>query len=396
MARSALFAILLVAFILTIVAFTPTPAVAKKDSIAEAFATHPEGIAEDYCPLPTEATSNITTREIAPAPAIAAAPFFTQSATFLPLIQNHANLVGQLCPTAIHDSYKVQAPDGNWYPTWHPSVDPATGCYFDHEHGDDPRTSLANAELPPFGYINAVANEDHTNHEPHNGFKVFVINIGDTNDEGRTATTSTRMVAHMGTGGVGRYDRRFHSFAFDLIAPDGHEVHVQGMADTGLVGSICERDISLSDNDPSNDIGRAVVTLPGTGCDVGSLYEIWLFKLAIGERALVHGSTAAFDPITIMNRADHAQLNYTADYFDEGYGTDFHGCAREAYHGPVYWYNQDGVETYYTDAYGQIVADGELEQRISRHNAIGIPMNQDQSQMKYISNSCVPGLGLSN
>lgn len=41
------------------------------------------------------------------------------------------------CTQAIHDSYSVVGPDGLRYPTWHPPVDPATGCTFGHEHGRD-------------------------------------------------------------------------------------------------------------------------------------------------------------------------------------------------------------------------------------------------------------------
>lgn len=42
---------------------------------------------------------------------------------------------------SIHNSYKVLGPDGKWYPTWHPAVDPTTGCKFGHEHGRDPKGS---------------------------------------------------------------------------------------------------------------------------------------------------------------------------------------------------------------------------------------------------------------
>ncbi|MEK7786523.1 MAG: putative glycoside hydrolase, partial [Chloroflexota bacterium] len=117
-----------------------------------------------------------------------------------------APVAGQLCPTWVHDRNTTVAPDNLTYPTWHPQVDPEFGCYFDHEHGADPRTSLADPSLPAFGYINAFVHQDHIAHEPHNGFKVFVVNKGTTNNEGRTATTSTRIVAHMGTGGPARFD----------------------------------------------------------------------------------------------------------------------------------------------------------------------------------------------
>jgi hypothetical protein len=299
------------------------------------------------------------------------------------------------CPAAVHDRYAVPAPDGHRYRTWHPpqvSLDPANpsagACRFAHEHGDNPKTSLANPQWPAFGYIAELA----AMAEPHEGFKVFVVNQGTTNDEGRTALTSTRIVFHMGTAGTGRFTVADHSLQFDLIAADGHMVHVQGMAGTKLAGSICARDLALQDSDPSNDIGRTVVITRGSGCDVGSLYEIWAIALTIAGKVTVNVSTAAFDPITVMNPLETSELVYTS----RDYPGDYHGCDRESYHGPVYWYNAAGPVTYRTDAYGNPVASGGLIQRISQHNDIGIPMSQNQTQFKLHKPQCVAGLGLLN
>jgi hypothetical protein len=293
-----------------------------------------------------------------------------------------SSLQGQPCPAMIHDQYKVTGPDGKAYSTWHPAVDPTTGCYFGHEHGDNPTKSLANPKLPAFGYVDATIGHS----EAHSGFKVFVVNRGTTNDEGRTAKVSTRLVFHMGTGGVKRFTEQFHEMQFDLVAPDGHYVHVQGMADTGQVGSICS----------SPRQGRTVVLKPGTGCNVNSLYEIWLNRLSLDNgRIEVIASTAVFDPMTVMDPANKSLLIKTADVF----GTRFFngkylGCNREAYHGPVYWRNAGRSTVFYTDAMGKL--GGPLRQEVSAHNNIGIPMNQDQTQMKLRSKSCAPGLMLPN
>lgn len=300
-------------------------------------------------------------------------------------------VAGQTCPQWVHDRYQVQGPDGQFYRTWHPPVDPEYGCVFGHEHGDDPRTSLANPTLPPFGYINRQAGVD----EPHEGFKVFVANKGTVNDEGRVALTSSRIVAHMGTGGVGRFTRQHHSLIFDLVAEDGHRVHLQGMADTRLAGSICERDKRLNDGDPNNDIGRTVVTLPGTGCDVDSLYEIWTFSLDVGKATAIV-STAVFDPITVMDPADRSRLIPTKDVFPRA--GDPKGCDREAYHGPTYWYNGSGPTVFYTDAYGK--PGGNLRQEVSNHTDIGIPMayraDGALNQFKYHRPTCASGIGAKN
>ena len=315
------------------------------------------------------------------------------TATSIPPTATSPAVAGELCPAWVHARHVTTAPDGKDYPTWHPQIDPGYGCYFDHEHGDDPRNSLANPAMPPFGYIGAQMNPPMD--EPHAGFKVFVTNKGVTNDEGRTALNSSRAVAHMGTGGVKRFDEQFHSLIFDLVAEDGHYVHVQGMADTGQVGSICDR----NHNDQQ---GRTVVVMPGTGCDLkDSLYEIWLFKLHIGDKLTVLVSTAVFDPITAMNPADHTQLIYSADAFanranEAPFMPPFNGCNRESYHGPVYWYNGGGATTYYTDGMGMIMEGAPLLQEISAHSDIGIMMNQDQKQMKFRIDYCAPGLGSKN
>ena len=63
---------------------------------------------------------------------------------------------GDTCTKDIHDQYSVVGPDGKLYPTWHPPVDPATGCTFGHEHGRDPRGSNLYHQVGaiPFGYAN--------------------------------------------------------------------------------------------------------------------------------------------------------------------------------------------------------------------------------------------------
>ncbi|MFV2107660.1 cellulose-binding domain-containing protein [Micromonospora sp. LOL_015] len=81
------------------------------------------------------------------------------------------------CSVEIHARYWTYGPDGKVYPTWHPS-----GCYFGHEHGDDPRTSdlYGTAGWPAFGYTSEVMLDnmpDHSHrHEDHVGHKVLVVN----------------------------------------------------------------------------------------------------------------------------------------------------------------------------------------------------------------------------
>lgn len=288
------------------------------------------------------------------------------------------------CSQTTHDKYAVTGPNGKLYRTWHPARD-ESGCVFAHEHGDDPKTSFAKSTLPAFGYLGELAGDD----EPHAGFKVFVANAGTVNDEGRRAIHNTRMVFHMGTGGVKRYVARHHSLMFDMTAGDGsgRYVHVQGMADTGGVGSICAN--------PRQ--GRTVMVT--TGCQTTSNYEIWEGTLKIGDKVTVIGSFAAFDPILAMDPADLSRVVYTKDVVGGG---PYYGCNRESYHGPIYWYNRGGATTYQTNVFGAITAGGPLKQEISAsstdfskqpaYNAT----NDGLTQFKFRKSQCVQGLGLKN
>lgn len=104
---------------------------------------------------------------------------------------------------SVHDTYTVKGPDGKWYPTWHPPVDPTTGCRFGHDHGRNPKTSALwsfiqeqfsfdenkNGTIEqgerevsglPFGYVNEQLDVynmskgvmDGMRHEDHVGHKI--------------------------------------------------------------------------------------------------------------------------------------------------------------------------------------------------------------------------------
>lgn len=296
------------------------------------------------------------------------------------------------CPAATHDRYTVVGPDGNLYRTFHPThvlidlANPALGyCDFAHEHGADPAGSLANSALPPFGYIGALVNDL----EPHEGFKVFVANAGTLNGDGYTASNSTRIVFHMGTAGPKRFDTQFHSLMFDLVAADGHFVHVAGMADTGAgaAGNICAN--------PRR--GRTVMELPSSGCALTSGYEIWSMVLYVSNRLTVNAAVAVFDPIGVLDplsQPGNRPLIFAGAVYPQ-FGAGNHGCRRESYSGPIYWYNANGPTSFTTDAYGRPGAG--LVQVVSANSDIGIRMASGNfSQFKLPAPACVPGLGLKN
>lgn len=301
------------------------------------------------------------------------------------------------CPASVHDRYIARGPDGKWYRTWHPITVPIDSnnpngakCSFAHEHGDDPSTSIVSETPPLFGYIGNLVGDS----EPHEGFKVFVVNAGTKDDEGRIAQNSSRLVFHMGTGGTKRFSQEFHSMQMDVVTADGKKMSLQGMADTGNVGTIC--------SNPRQ--GRTVL---GYGCKVTSPYEIWAIKLRItnnGEAlAEANFSTAVFDPISVMDPADLTILVYVWDpqanqIFQFNDSRDwFRGCKRESYQGPIFWYNAAKPTTYYTDAYGKVVNNGPLKQYISSDSIVNyIATNDGQTQFKLKSDNCAQSIGIHN
>ncbi len=323
-----------------------------------------------------------------------------------------AELLGT-CSAAVHDRYITTGPDGKTYRTWHPTTVPVDAanpngakCTFAHEHGDDPSTSSIYVGPVAFDYVAAQIGMD----EPHAGFKCFVHNKGTTNDEGGTALHNSYYCFHMGTGGAARFTTRFHSLEFHALTSGGARMDVQGLADVGEVGTIC-------------DNPRQQRTVMGFGCKLDSAYEIWENRLTIVNKGnLIAGattSTAVFDPISVMDPADKTKLIYSWDPAAKAnifkFGDDrssYRGCDREAYSGPLTWQNAGGTQIYYTDAYGNVTNGGALKQVISTvgMNKTG-PLTQfgglimaykggntadPQSQFKYRKSSCVPGLGVKN
>lgn len=316
-----------------------------------------------------------------PAPAATATPTAMPPGTLAPV--DPPSLLGT-CSAETHDRYAVQR-DGKTYRTWHPqTVTQADGttCTFAHEHGDDPTTSAADNTLPAFGYVGELAGMS----EAHEGFKVFVVHRGTVNDEGRTAQVDSRIVAHFGTSRQGRIAMPHHSLEYDMVAPGGEYVHVEGMADTGGFGDICERDAA------GGAIGRTFFAVPSTtSCPANAPYEIWQFTLDLvgqdGDGALVHASVAAFDPATALDKGTGLAVVVPGAL----------GCDREAYHGPVYWYQQSWSPVEFrTDAHGNRAPDGALVQQVSRHNTIGIPFSNDQTLFKLRADYCAPGLAFPN
>lgn len=280
--------------------------------------------------------------------------------------------------TTAHDTYTARGPDGQQWPTWHPQVDPITGEVFDHEHGDDPATSLANPVPPLFGYVSSLAGHDEL--ARHGGHKVAVGNAGQVNKHGYRLLMSSRVVFHQGTGGANRFTESHHYLQVDVVGPSGHTLHVGGMAETGEAMSIFERDAG----DP-HGLSRVVMLVPDPSRPTPpSAYEIWLMRLTIRKAdgspaAIVTCSPAVFDPITIMDPANLTIAPLFSDWYQGGtWPEQPHGALREVYHGPYEWRNpgsKDGRQRIYyeTDPFGAAWVSGpKVVQVVSAHALVGV------------------------
>jgi hypothetical protein len=381
------------------VSITPTPTKSSTPTVTKA-ATKTPTLSPTLTISPSNTVTSAPTETTHHVPTIGSTSI---GGTVFGVVSNE--IVGT-CSQEIHDKYVVKGPDGVVYRTWHPQKD-ASGCSFAHEHGDNPAESAIYTGAPvAFGYVgNQIAMD-----EPHAGFKCFVHNKGTQNDEGGVALHDSYYCFHMGTGGAARFTQRFHSIEFHLKTNTGAIMNVQGMADTGNVGTIC-------------DNPRNARTVMAFGCKLDSSYEIWENTLKITNRgntvATAITSTAAFDSITVMDPSDKTKAIPVWDFAAQqnifkfnNDRTGYRGCDREAYSGPTQWYNRGGSQVYYTDVYGNVVNGGPLKQEISpiitsqagkTDQFGGLIMaykggnaSDPQLQFKYRKSSCAPGLGVKN
>lgn len=311
------------------------------------------------------------------------------------------------CSAAVHDRHVIDGRDGFYYRTWHTLVD-ASGCAFAHEHGDNPggqSNGVIRARPVLFGYAARrmrSAEEPNGHAEAHEGYKVFVANRGDVNDEGRSSLVDARIVAHMGTSAPKRFVLQHHSVDVDVIDSVGKFVSLRAMGDTGPSVTAPSEDAGCIQRPEGGS--KAVMTLQ-PNCKQAP-YEIWAFRVDVGI-AQVNVQTSAFDPITVRDPASPLRLLYIWDALVDGIvpfpsnpREHFRGCEREFYTGPVYWYNPSGPTLFTTDAMGnQVASDNALaiHQQVSQHDTIEFRATNDGlSQFKRRRSSCGPSLGPKN
>jgi len=208
------------------------------------------------------------------------------------------------CTAAQHDAYSVVGPDHKRYPTWHPPIDPVTGCSFGHDHGRDPRGSALYREVGdiPFGYANEqldVYDPLTTRHEDHFGHKVewengIRMHFG---SEAADALFDVRCDVmtklHQGTHSKDAFTNNLHELVYHISCTDGTELHLTMLAAIGTPGQF-ERScdgvtVVVGPATPANSpdgggvriipdrfcVDRDILVAAGQTSDFNALHETW-------------------------------------------------------------------------------------------------------------------------
>jgi len=214
------------------------------------------------------------------------------------------------CTAEVHNSYSVVGPDRKLYPTWHPPVDPVTGCSFGHDHGRDPRGSALYAEVGPipFGYANEqldVYDPANPRHEDHFGHKIewendVLMRFGSA-AAGSLFEIRCDVLAklHQGTHSKDAFTNNLHELAYHIRCTDGTRLDLTLLAaigDPGQFDRSCDGTAvvvgpATPANSPSGGgrriipdrtcIDQFVLVAPGQRSDFGVLHESWQLSLSV-------------------------------------------------------------------------------------------------------------------
>jgi hypothetical protein len=129
-------------------------------------------------------------------------------------------VAGEECPGWLNFAHTTQAPDGMYYLTWRPIVDPNYGCHFTYEHGSNPER-VPGAEMPAFGY-----GTPHHARESNYGFKVSALEAGNG--------VQVLVTTHFGTAEPHKaVCQRFHWNNFQFVQHGELVANVTVMGDFG-------------------------------------------------------------------------------------------------------------------------------------------------------------------
>ncbi|MFN0099014.1 MAG: hypothetical protein ACKVS7_10100 [Gemmatimonadaceae bacterium] len=186
------------------------------------------------------------------------------------------------CTQATHDSYSVIGPDGLRYPTWHPPVDPTTGCTFGHEHGRDPRGSNLYRKVGPipFGYANqhlvasgfgAHRQEDHVGHKVE-WENSMMMHIGETGNATLAISCDILTKLHQGTHSPDAFTNNLHEVVYHIDCTDGTEFSATLLTPIGPAGELsvsCDRETKVAAGTPTpanSPDGGGQRAVPETAC----------------------------------------------------------------------------------------------------------------------------------
>jgi hypothetical protein len=241
------------------------------------------------------------------------------------------------CTKEQHDAYSVVGPDGKLYPTWHPPIDPVSGCSFGHEHGRDPHGSKLYRLVGdmPLGVANeALETWDPANprREDHFGHKIEWENDVPMRVNAAVASAILQVTCdvliklHQGTHSKDAFTNNVHEMVYHIRCNDGSGAHLTFLAAIGTPGEFarsCNQDqtvkvgVATPANSPNGGgrriipdadcVQRFLVANDGNSSDFGTgLHESWQTSNSI-TTADGH-SLASFDP--------YFQVDYPSRYYD--------------------------------------------------------------------------------
>lgn len=209
------------------------------------------------------------------------------------------------CTPAVHDRYATVGPDDKRYPTWHPPVDPETGCRFGHEHGRDPRGSALYAEVGdiPFGYANEQLEtwdplnprrEDHVGHKVEWENDIPMHFNSDAANSLFAVRCDVLVKLHQGTHSRDAFTNNLHELVYHVRCSDGLRIHATLLSAIGHPGEFvrsCDHDavVRAGTATPANSpvgggrriipdracVDAEILVGPGAQSDYGVLHESW-------------------------------------------------------------------------------------------------------------------------
>ena len=153
----------------------------------------------------------------------------------------------ETCTKEQHDAFSTVGTDGKRYPTWHPPVDPESGCRFGHEHGRDPRGSRLHAMVGdiPFGFANEqldIFDPANPRHEDHVGHKVewendIAMRV-DSDIAGPLFDIRCDVLVkmHQGTHSKDAFTNNVHELVYHIVCNEGTALHITMMTAIGKPG----------------------------------------------------------------------------------------------------------------------------------------------------------------